>query len=201
MKQQVDLYQKTFRREEVLLPALMILRISVALLAGLLLIYGLGWWNVSVRADRLESLRDRIAEEGRRVVELAETHPAAKRDAVLEAEVERLTGERDAKTRLLRALSSQSLGNTAGFTWQLTGLARQRVPGLWLREIRIRRGGRELALVGSTLEADLVPRFIQRLGREAAFAGSEFKSLLVQRSAGDGEQLDFALSTDGEVQP
>ena len=201
MKQQVDLYQKRFRREEILLSALMILRISVALLAGLMLIYGLGRWNASIRADHLDSLRERTAEEGRRVVELEETHPAARQDAVLEAEVQRLTGERDVKARLLRALSSQSLGNTTGFSREMAGLARQRVSGLWLREIRIRRGGRELALVGSALEPDLVPRFIQRLGHEAAFAGSGFQSLLMRRSERDEDHLDFALSTDGEVQP
>jgi len=201
MKQQIDLYQRQFRKETPLLSALTVLQLAAALLAALVLIYGLAQWSASIQTGRLRSLGDRLSVEKRRIAQLAETHPPAKQDPEIEAEVERLRAERVAKTRLLRSLSTESLGNVAGFSRHVVGLARQRVPGLWLREILIRRGGRELGLVGSTLEPDLVPRFIQQLGHEAAFAGGEFRSLRMQRSETDAGRIDFALSTEGESQP
>jgi MSHA biogenesis protein MshI len=201
MKQQIDLYQRHFRKETPPLAALTVFRLVAVVLAGLLLIYGLAQWGASVKAGRLGSLEKRLSAEERRIALLAETHPPAKKDPEIEAEVERLREERMAKTRLLRALSTEALVNGGGFSRHLAGLARQHLPGLWLREIQIHGGGRELDLAGSTLEPSLVPRFIQQLGQEAAFAGGEFHSLRLQRSEVDSGLIDFALSTKGEPQP
>ena len=201
MKREADLYQEQFRRAKPVLSARMSLRLAAGVLAGLVLIYGLGQWGVSIQSGRLESLREQLAAERNRIAQLAETHPPAEKDPDIEAEVQELTAERDARTRLLRALSTESLGNVGGFSRHVAGLARQRVAGLWLREIRIGRGGRELELVGSTLEADLVPHFIQQLGRESAFAGGGFQSLRLQRSETELERIDFALSTAPEALP
>ena len=201
MKREVDLYQKQFRVAKPVLSALMSLRFAAAVLAGMLVIHGLGQWSVSIQGGRLESLREHFAVERIRIAQLAETHPPAEKDLGIETGVQGLTAERDARTRLLRALSTESLGNVGGFSQHVAGLARQRVADLWLREIRIRRGGRELELVGSSIEPDLVPQFIQQLGREVVFAGGGFQSLRMQRSETDVERIDFALSTLREALP
>lgn len=201
MKDQVNLYQARFWPETLGLSGLRVLQVTTAILAVLGLLQGYAQWSVWSQSHRLDSLRERHADEANHILELAKTHPPAQPDSALVAEVEALTVERDAKTRLVRALARQSFGNTEGFSQHIAGLARQHVSGLWLRAVRIRRGGRELALAGSTLDPELVPRFIQQLGREPVFAGADFSSLRLQRSEEDPGRIDFSLGTDGTTRP
>ena len=115
--------------------------------------------------------------------------------AETESKLSSLGRERDAKRRLLGLLSSESLGNTTGFSDHVAGLARRRVEGVWLRGIRIEAGGGELVLEGSALDPALVPRFLRGLGEEKAFLGSEFRSLRIERSSLEPGRMDWTART------
>jgi hypothetical protein len=200
MKQRVELYQGRFRAGRRLLSARHIVWTGAlcALLLGL--VFGWGQWRAGRQARALDSLREEAAQAAQRIVQLAETHPPARADRALQVEVERRENERAAKSELLRLLSSQSLGNTQGFSPHLTALARRRVNGVWLREIRLVEGGGELWLAGSALEPELVPRLLQHLRDEAPFAGTTFRRLRVERAADDAGYVDFGLDTSGEAE-
>jgi len=201
VKQQVDLYQPPFRKTETALSATSLLAIGAALIGALLLATGWVEWRAWSGSRQLASLEQRRAEEAARVVALARTHPPWQTDSALERQSADLAAERDAKVRLLRLLTNESLGNTTGFSEQVSGLARRRVPGLWLRQIRIRRGGHELSLAGSAIEPELVPRFVQQLGLEPVFAGSDFRTLRMERPEDETRRIDFTLATDEEALP
>lgn len=195
MKQQVNLYQLRFRPVEAPLAAALLTRVLLAGVAVLGLVWGHAQWRSRGAEAELESLRAQRAAESTRLVDLATLYPAREVDAALAAEAAGLEGERQAKTRLLGLLSNQSLGNTDGFSAQVAGLARRRVEGLWLREVRIEAGGSELALVGSALDAELVPRFLRSLGEETAFTGSDFRTLRLERSGDEPGRIDWSVRT------
>jgi hypothetical protein len=201
MKQQVNLYQLRLQPMKPVLPGSTVLGACALGLLSLLVVYGHACLKVWMDRSRLESLSVQRAEEEQRLAELSKTHSWAEGERQLQAAIQKLEASRDAKIRLLRLLTNQSLGNTAGFSRHVAALARQRVPGLWLREIRIHHGGGQLTLAGSALEGELVPRLIQQLGREEIFAGSDFKSFRLERSEAESEPIDFFLSTDGEPSP
>ena len=201
MKQHVNLYQLEFHRTRSVFDAARMARFGIGLAVLVLALTGWVHW-LDHQADReLEAVQALRAAESTRVVELASLYPAQEVDPAVEARHTQLVAERDARNRLLRLLGGQSLGNTTGFSDHVAGLARRRVPGLWLREVRIERGGRALALSGSALEPDLVPRFLQELGEEGAFAGRAFGSLRIERPEADSSRIDFVLRTDVEATP
>jgi hypothetical protein len=101
------------------------------------------------------------------------------------------------KQQVLQMLTGRSVGNVAGFATQLSGLARQRIEGLWLTSLYIHDGGEKLNLSGSTSTADLLPKYLQRLALEPSFHGIEFKSFVMQR-AKDKPQVDFDLRSSPE---
>ncbi|MEX2126368.1 MAG: PilN domain-containing protein [Woeseia sp.] len=116
-------------------------------------------------------------------------------DPALVAELKRREREADDKSRVLDLLSGESVGNTDGFSAHLAALGRRHPEGLWLTNIRIADGGRQLLLAGRTLHAGLVPKFLSELQAEPSLAGTAFATFTM---AGDGsgtEPLRFALAT------
>lgn len=199
MKQSVDLYQACFQETPELLPARLVVHLCTALLAAFVLLFAFAQLQAWREGRVVEAAEAQQAATTLRVAELAQSHPPRSVDPALEREVARLAAERDGKTRLLRLLGSASLGNVEGFSPQLSGLARERVEGLWLRGVAIGRGGGDLLLRGSALEPELLPRFIQQLGREEIFAGRVFRSLRMERAEEAPGRLDFVLSTREEA--
>jgi hypothetical protein len=70
----------------------------------------------------------------------------------------------------------------------LRALARQSVNGVWLTGLTI--SGNDIGIEGSSVRADLVPRYISLLAGEAAFQGKSFGGL-------DITSLDEAATKTG----
>jgi hypothetical protein len=116
-------------------------------------------------------------------------------DPALVAELKRREREADDKSRVLDLLSGESVGNTDGFSAHLAALGRRHPEGLWLTNIRIADGGRQLMLVGRTLLARLVPKFLSGLQVEPALAGTAFATFTMSGDDSGREPLRFALAT------
>lgn len=112
----------------------------------------------------------------------------------LEARIHELESELVAKHRLVRMLARQSLGNSSGFSSRLYGFSRQRLQGVWFRGFEILEGGTVLAVHGSSLRPELIPRFLQRLGKEEAFRGIEFDTFVLSRAPDGAGWIDFEVS-------
>lgn len=138
-----------------------------------------------------------------RAAELGEQVAARAARPETEARIARLREAREAHTRVLDALADAGPGAAAGgLAPVLAGLGEARVPGVWLREIRLRDGGRRLDLQGSTLEPDGVARLLRRLEAVPALEGRGFRALRVERSEDAPWRLDFRLaSRPGEEDP
>ncbi|NIR28000.1 MAG: hypothetical protein GWN84_01425 [Gammaproteobacteria bacterium] len=200
MKQQVNLYQPIFRRERRVFSARAMLASVGMVLVGLLLIYGYARWQMyelRVELGRLDAQR-RAATE--RLTGLDGVIPARAKSQLLEAEIARLEHELARKRRVAAALEAGVLGNTRGFSSYLTGLARQRVDGLWLTGLRISEGGERLIVSGRALSPERVPMLVQRLAGESAFVGLHFNTLQMERAGGgEGTGIEFVLGTvEGE---
>ena len=116
----------------------------------------------------------------------------------LAAQVEALGARRAGAAGLLDALARSQPGAQGRFSSVLEALAHRPVEGLWLREIHLSQGGRDLEFVGSGLEPGLLPRWLQHLERETAFNGTGFKVLRMNRPEQAPSRVDFTLSTQLE---
>ena len=168
-------------------------------LLGLLAVgSGVSAWSHARLRSEVEALEAQHAVRAARVEELGAQLSARGQDAALKVRVAALSAERDTKVRLLRQLSGESLGNTRGWSSYLEALGRHPIAGLWLREIRIDRGGLGLALSGTSLEAEGVPRLLQDLSEEEPYAGKRFRTFRIDRSKARPGGVDFFLGTEAD---
>lgn len=126
-----------------------------------------------------------------------------KKDRTLKKQINKKTMELANKQKVIGILSQDKFGNTEGFIEHISGLARQRIDGLWLTKIRIASGGTNVALDGITSKPSLLPKYLQRLSSEKVFVGTEFQSLLMSRDEKKKQWLSFSLQNKkvNEVNP
>ena len=193
--QQVNLYQKELRPAQAPFSAGTVLGVAGVWLLLLVTILGVGGWRQHRSAVQLAAAQAAATRETRQLAQLEARYPPPAKDPVLARESARLQVARDGRAFLLTQLEGKSLGNTDGFSPQLTALARQTMSGLWLTHIDLRQGGKELTLEGGVGKATTVPLYLQRLAGEQAFAGMEFDTFRLSRPQKAPRQIDFFLET------
>lgn len=140
----------------------------------------------------LQSRRDVLASEVDARVSAA---VAAGADTDPEAEIARLTAERDARRSMLRDMTQRTSRRDASFSHLLGGLARQDVESIWLQRIRFASGGEDIEIEGRSLTPEAIPRYLRRLGRDSGFEDRRFRTFLLERPDGRERTVAFRLST------
>lgn len=196
--QQINLYQPMFRKQKKIFSAVTILQSLAVVLVGFVLFYVYASWNVNKLRNEVANHKRMQTEALAKIGTLNARYPLRKKSKLLETKIGKLEAEVRAKQSLLKVLSDTTLGNTSGFSAHFTGIARQQIQGMWLRGLQLSEGGRQVGIIGSTLQPELVPRFIKKLGREQAFAGAEFKTFQMQRSKEDVARVDFILRSQSK---
>ncbi len=203
MLQQVNLYQDSLRKQKLRYSATLLLQLSLLVIVVFSAYAFYSYYQLQQQqillAQSQQQQQKVMADLQKIQAELA----LRKKDAQLAQRLADKTQELANKQKVLGILSRDEFGNTRGFIGQFTGLARQRIDGLWLTRIRIGGGGTDIALFGTTYRAALLPKYLQRLSSEQAFAGTQFESMLLARQEKHDNWLDFSLQNIGsdEVAP
>lgn len=196
MLQQVNLYQPMFRRQEKKFSAKKLLAVFVGSTLLFTAVYGYVRWDVYKLESQMADLQRQYEIETRRVEELNKQFPLKRSSERIEKELASLRTESEAKKKLITLLRDRSsLGNSKGFSAHMEGIARQRVDGLWLTAFEVTQGGNHIGIQGSSLQAELVPQFIQNLSAEEAFTGAEFRVFRMARNEKQRAAIDFELMT------
>ncbi len=106
------------------------------------------------------------------------------------AELGKLEKQRASHQQLVDALSTHG-GARRSFAGVATALARSPVRGLWLTEIRVALGGRQVELAGQAEAAERVPAWLSYLEQQAELEGVGFEQVEVTRT--EEGSLRFAL--------
>lgn len=201
MKQQINLYQPIFRKQQIVFSAQTILWLAVGFLVLLLL------WSllISQRISRLEAEYDRqVAAEQRAIVQLTELQrsmPPSEPSPELEQQVEQLELQlanlRDSLDALDRRLPAAEVDLGA----RLDALARQVPAGLWLTRLDLADNGQHLMLHGRALSARLVPAYLDALTEEPLLTGMGFRRIQVTAADDHIPGVRFIISTAEEDQP
>jgi len=191
--QQVNLYQDELKIQKLNYSSLMLAQLSLVLIVVLSGVTGFSYFKLQQHqvslVDKQQKQKMAMAELQKIQAELS----LRKKDANLAKRINERTNELANKQKVINILSRDEFGNTNGFIEHVTGLARQRIEGLWLTQIRISDGGTDVALHGTTTKPDLLPKYLQRLSSEKIFTGTEFQSLLMARQEKKKNWLNFSL--------
>lgn len=102
-------------------------------------------------------------------------------DPRLAQELKEIQDEIKQRRKAVDMLGSNQLGNTDGFSEYMSAFARQIPDRVWLTGFDFDTYGDRLSIHGRTLQADLVPQFVNQLKREKVMKGKAFAALDLQR--------------------
>ena len=195
MRQQVNLYQPIFRKQEKIFSAATMLQASLIVVAGMLLLYGYNLWQTQNNKLQVLQLEKQRNDNAAQVAQLERQYPEPVKSAALERRVVREKKRLESRKRVVATLTESAESNTLGFSAHLEGLAKERLPQIWLTRVIIFHGGTDVTLNGSTYNEEQVPRFLQRLAGVDAFNGTGFHTFLMSRHEKNPNQLDFHVSS------
>jgi len=191
--QQVNLYQDELKKVKLNYSALMLTQLSIILLIAFSAAAGFRYFQLQQHQASLVEKQQKQKVAMAELQKIQSELSLRKKDATLAKRIINKTKELSNKQKVVGILSRDEFGNTKGFIEHVSGLARQRIEGLWLTQIRIAGGGTNVSLQGTTSKAKLLPKYLQRLSAEKAFAGTEFQSLVMTREENKKQWLNFSL--------
>jgi hypothetical protein len=208
MSQQINLLNpalapkvQLFKGESVLmaLGALLLLCLIASLALG---------WDTRRLAAREREQGARLAQLNADVTRMGQEVGARKPSRALQNEMAKLDALFAARNEVMAIIGSGALGDTRGVSDYFRAFARQSLEGLWLTGFSIHNAGADIVVQGRTLEADLVPVYLQGLRREDALRGHGFAAVSVSQpprpvAGPDGKPqdtrfLEFRLATSAQ---
>ena len=185
MMQQVNLYRPIFRKQEKKFSATAMLQAGAAILAGIVVIYGLMLWQVGDLHDDVRLVDKQLAVSTKRLQEAMQKFGPGAKSKLLEDEVAALEKQLAGRMRVQQLLTRGLFSNTSGYSDYFVAFARQHVQGVWLTGFDITGAGEDMRLQGRTSDPAQVPRYVQRLSAESALAGKEFQVFVMSRPKKD----------------
>ena len=177
MSQQINLFNPRFLKQKNYFSAA-----SLAAVLGVVLVGGLAVGMVArQRAAALEARAAEVkselaAREARKAAAATELAPR-QRSASVQQALEQAEAESRALLGVSAILDKGEFGNTRGYSAYFKAFARSRVSGLWLTGVQIVGAGNEIGLQGRTLQASLLPGYLNGLSREPVLKGTTFGHL------------------------
>jgi Fimbrial assembly protein (PilN) len=203
VKQQINLYQPIFRTPKRVFSAVALCQVLVLIGLGCAAFYGYAAWQLrglTVRVAQLERARDHAIAQ---LETVRQQFPERTSNPLLQAELTDLQRKLKQMDTLAAALDDGVLGNTAGLSAYLTGLARQHLAGTSLTRIEIIEGGSTIGVHGQASSPELVPAYVQRLASEPAFAGKRFSNFelkqVTRKDAPAASTVEFSIQGEGLV--
>jgi len=196
--QQINLYQPVFRRGIVAFSAKAMLTSTFLLCAGLALLYGVEFYNLSTLNDQLSTLGKIQADKLIALEKLDKALPLLKVDPSLEEKIATLYRQKEALEYMTNELSTKAFGNRTGFSPFLAALAREPLHGLWLNQIELSAGGAQIGMQGQAYQSESVPGLLQRLEKEPVFEGSGFQVFHLARNEKNPTQMDFSFRSTSD---
>jgi hypothetical protein len=180
VRQQINLYQQSAaaRVRQVMSASTVMVGGAVIVLA-LAAISGFGMWKVAELEKGVELLRQQ--HEQRQALLAATVEGVVQTPEEIEAENKTLRAELQARERALELLNAGAAGKPAGFSTRLEALARRHVQGVWLDRLVLGSDVAKMTLSGATLDADLVPRYLQNLSADPALNGTRFDEFVIEQ--------------------
>ncbi len=179
MSQQINLFNPALiKKKELLTPRNMGL---VYLGLGCL---GVAWmFYAQDSVSRLTLQRNQLATQLQQVQGGLKQLTAARAphapNAALERELAQLSQQQQTQSKLLQVINGGVTVANKSLSSYMRGFASQTAEGLWLTGFSIDAEHDAMNIFGRSLDADLLPKYIEMMGKEKVFAGQLFGGLKI----------------------
>jgi len=191
MHQQINLYQPVFRKQAIVFSATTLLQIAAAVLVLLLIVSGHARWALADMTATVQALETQVAGLGQQLGEIEDGQRTPDTEA-LDSEIDQLQQDIDQRNLLLTRFDQLVTQHENGFAAQFRALAEERLPGLWLEGITVNDSNR-IEIRGITLDAKLVPKYLQQLERHKGLSKTAFEAVAMNRIDPDRPEIQFVL--------
>jgi len=194
--QQINLYTDDFKPKKVVLPLEQLILIPIivlVLLAGVTVWLQAGLGDTEKKLGKLEQKNDSMQS---RLQSLEEKAKKQRKDDGLVAANRRLSKTLKARQQMMDMLDTVVVKDDEGFSSLLLSLARQNIDDLWLKKIYVGAAGKDMRLEGTTLKANTVPEYLQKLRKEPSFIGRSFTLFELDKHPDNSAQLNFSLRSE-----
>jgi hypothetical protein len=196
MYQQVNLYQPIFRPRHAPFATA-----TASWGVGLVVMVLLATWSYGlVRVNHLEQDLARLRALQQQQVQIAASAGAVRSEQpsplALQAQASQLLADLKQRQQALDILRSGAAGDAGGFAPRLEALAHRHIDGLWLDHIVLVGGAGVASISGRTLDADLVPVYLQGLTAESALAGTRFEAFAIESAPALKSDIDASAVAD-----
>ena len=191
MHQQINLFQPVFRKQQKVFSATTLAQIAVVVLVLLIAILGHVRWTLAGMGRSAEALQQQHDHIRQQIRSLEAAYQTPDTEA-LDSEIEQLMTDIYQRNSLLVQFDQLVIQHRSGFAGQFRALAEQHVPGLWLEGVTVNGEG-QIEIRGITLDAKLVPVYLQHLQKRQGLSETPFETVSMKRVAADRHQIQFVL--------
>lgn len=181
MRQQINLYQPIFSETRTSLSFALAAAVLAVAIVGLTAYSVLQNSKLTVLTAEVEALRLKQTEQDAMLAATSEQLAGREKPVTVEARIkvlDRAIAERNAALTFLQAAAG---GQSSGFADRMEALARRHVDGLWIDRLLLSGTNGSMVLMGGTLDANIVPEYLQSLARDKVLSGTRFDDFIIER--------------------
>jgi hypothetical protein len=190
MRQQINLYQPIFSEAKQPLSAATVSMLLCVVVAGLSAYSVYTSMRVARLASDVEVQRSHQTQIESELAAATAANSARSNPEEVEARVKQLSASLSERKKALELLQAGAAGQTFGFAARLEALARRHVDGIWIDRLVISGTNGSMSLAGATLNADIVPAYLQSLAHESVLAGTRFDQFVIESPAAAAVSAD-----------
>lgn len=191
MHQQINLFQPVFRKQHKVFSAATLAQMTAAVAFLLILLLIHASWTLASMEATADSMQQQYSHMQQEISTLEEALRTPDTES-LDNEIESLQTRIEARTELLARFDDLAIENQNGFYNQFHTLAEQYIPGLWLEGVNIDNKAR-IEVRGGTLNAQLVPVYLQQLAKQDDLSATPFETVKMTRPDPEQPKIGFVL--------
>lgn len=180
IQQQVNLYQPVVVRGNGMLKARTVSIALAAITVVLIASYAYGLHAVNKLSEHVDAAREQQQKQTA-ILTLSAANASPKQLSQLQAQLKTLNATLADHQRALQLLRVGAAGGNSGFSARLVALANQHLDGMWLNHITLGSDSGVDSLGGGAINAELIPRYINRLAAEPALRGTRINQFEIER--------------------
>jgi hypothetical protein len=200
MNQQINLYQPIFREERKLFSLNTVVLSLAIVVSALMAMWAIGAHNVNGLAKAVEELKLQRAAQERMALAAGVMLDAQGNPTVAEEQVKSLGARLAERTNALNLLRGGAAGQPKGFADRMSALASRHTEGVWLDQLFLSGGTNGLMLRGRSIDADLVPKYLQTLTTSPDLSGARFDVVEIDRRRSHDARIETAKEEGSTTQ-